>query len=75
MKQGILQSQDCFTTHQSLIINLQEEVLIPVTMTPTTDLIIPEESSDTCIQKQSERKYSSRNGRHRVRYKHWWHVR
>ena len=31
---GILQSQDCFATHQSLIINLQEEVLIPVTMTP-----------------------------------------
>ena len=34
MKQGILQSQDCFTAHQSLIINLQEEVLIPVAMTP-----------------------------------------
>ena len=41
----------------------------------TTDLIIPEESSDTCIQKQSEGKYSSRNGRHRARHKHWWHER
>ena len=36
----------------------------------TTDLIIPEESSDTCIQKQSEGKYSSRDGRHRARHKH-----
>ena len=25
MKQWILQSQDCFTAHQGLIINLQEE--------------------------------------------------
>ena len=41
----------------------------------TTDLIIPEESSDTCIQKQSEGKYSSRNGRHSAKDKHWWHER
>ena len=40
----------------------------------TTDLIIPEESSDMCIQKQSEGKYScSRDDRHRVRHKHRRH--
>ena len=41
----------------------------------TTDLIIPEESSDMCIQKQSEGKYSSRDGRHGVRHKHRRHER
>ena len=40
MKQWILQSQDCFTAHQGLIINLQEEeeegeaVLTQVAVTP-----------------------------------------
>ena len=41
----------------------------------TTDLIIPEESSDMCIQKQSEGRYSSRDGRHGVRHKHRRHER
>ena len=41
----------------------------------TTDLIIPEESSDMCIQKQSEGKYSSRDGRQGVRHKHRRHER
>lgn len=41
----------------------------------TTDLIIPEESSDTCIQKQSEGRSSGRDARHGARHKHRRHER
>ena len=40
---------------------------------PTVDLIIPEESSDICIQKALKGKYSSRDGRHRAKHKHRRH--
>ena len=39
----------------------------------TVNLIIPEESSDICIQKALKGKHSSRDGRHRAKHKHRWH--
>lgn len=63
MKQWILQSQDCFTAHQGLIINLQEEeeeeegvaVLTQVAVTPQQLIWLFPRKVVICVFKSNQR--------------------